>query len=65
MDFKRWIMFFGHRAASMYLSLYYFGGSFGTIIPGLALLWIGWPGVVLLCLVMVAMALGAGAFLCL
>jgi MFS transporter, YNFM family, putative membrane transport protein len=51
-------------AASMYLSLYYVGGSFGAIVPGFALLWIGWSGVVLLCLVMVALALSADAFLC-
>lgn len=51
-------------AASMYLSLYYVGGSFGAIVPGFALLWLGWSGVVLLCLVMVALALSADVFLC-
>jgi MFS transporter, YNFM family, putative membrane transport protein len=51
-------------AASMYLSLYYFGGSFGAVLPGLALIWAGWPGVALLCLGMVLIALSADALLC-
>ncbi len=51
-------------AASMYLSLYYFGGSFGAVLPGLALLWAGWLGVVLLCLGMVLVALITDAVLC-
>lgn len=51
-------------AASMYLSLYYFGGSFGAILPGYALLWNGWFGVILLCLGMVCLALIADAMLC-
>lgn len=51
-------------AASLYLSLYYLGGSFGAVVPGLALLWSGWTGVVLLCLSIVALALGANAVLC-
>ncbi|HLI07082.1 MAG TPA: hypothetical protein VKV40_10995 [Ktedonobacteraceae bacterium] len=51
-------------AASMYLSLYYSGGSIGAILPGFALLRAGWPGVVLLCLGMILVALGADAVLC-
>lgn len=51
-------------AASMYLSLYYFGGSFGAVLPGYALLWDGWTGVVLLCLAMVLVAIAADAVLC-
>jgi MFS transporter, YNFM family, putative membrane transport protein len=51
-------------AACMYLSLYYFGGSFGAIVPGLVLLWAGWPGVVLLCLGMIVLALSSDALLC-
>jgi len=51
-------------AASMYLSLYYFGGSFGAVLPGLALIWAGWPGVALLCLGMVLIALAADGLLC-
>ncbi len=51
-------------AASMYLSLYYFGGSFGAVVPGIALLWAGWPGVVLICLCMMLIALTADALLC-
>ncbi len=51
-------------AASMYLSLYYFGGSIGAVVPGIALLWLGWPGVVLLCLSMIIIALLADALLC-
>jgi YNFM family putative membrane transporter len=51
-------------AASMYLSLYYFGGSFGAVIPGLALIWAGWAGVVYLCLGMVLIAIASDALLC-
>ena len=51
-------------AASMYLSLYYFGGSFGAVLPGFALIWAGWPGVALLCLGMVLIALTSDALLC-
>lgn len=51
-------------AASMYLSLYYFGGSIGAVLPGFALLRAGWPGVVFLCLGMILVALGADAVLC-
>ncbi|HLZ80708.1 MAG TPA: MFS transporter [Ktedonobacteraceae bacterium] len=51
-------------AASMYLSLYYFGGSFGAVLPGFALLWAGWPGVAILCLGMVLIALASDALLC-
>ena len=51
-------------AASMYLSLYYFGGSFGAVLPELALVWAGWPGVALLCLGMVLIALTSDALLC-
>ena len=51
-------------AASLYLSLYYFGGSLGAVLPGFALLWAGWPGVVSLCLGMVLIALASDALLC-
>jgi MFS transporter, YNFM family, putative membrane transport protein len=51
-------------AAAMYLSLYYFGGSFGAVLPGFALLWAGWPGVAILCLGMVLIALASDALLC-
>ncbi len=51
-------------AASLYLSLYYIGGSLGAVVPGFAFLWLGWPGAVLLCLGMVTLALSANAFLC-
>ena len=51
-------------AASIYLSLYYFGGSFGAVLPGLALVWAGWSGVVLLCLGMVLVAIAADIMLC-
>jgi MFS transporter, YNFM family, putative membrane transport protein len=51
-------------AASMYLSLYYFGGSIGAVLPGFALLWAGWHGVVFLCLGMVAIALASDVLLC-
>lgn len=51
-------------AASVYLSLYYFGGSFGAVLPGLALVWAGWTGVVFLCLVMVVVAIACDLLLC-
>jgi MFS transporter, YNFM family, putative membrane transport protein len=51
-------------AASMYLSLYYFGGSFGAVLPGYALLWNGWTGVILLCFGMVCIALVADWAFC-
>src|SRR5258708_7617030 len=51
-------------AASMYLSLYYFGGSIGAVIPGFTLLWAGWPGVALLCLGTTLIALASDAILC-
>ncbi len=51
-------------AASMYLSLYYLGGSIGAVIPGFAFLWLGWTGVVLLCIVMMLLALTSDAILC-
>jgi YNFM family putative membrane transporter len=51
-------------AASVYLSLYYFGGSFGAVLPGVALLWVGWTGVVFLCLGMVAVAIACDLLLC-
>lgn len=51
-------------AASMYLSLYYLGGSFGAVLPGFALLWSGWHGVVFFCLSMVAIALASDWLLC-
>ncbi len=51
-------------AASMYLSLYYFGGSIGAVLPGYALLWNGWTGVILLCVAMVIVALVADWVLC-
>ena len=51
-------------AASLYLSLYYFGGSLGAVLPGFALLWEGWPGVVFLCLGMALIALASDAVLC-
>ena len=51
-------------AASLYLSLYYFGGSLGAVLPGFALLWGGWPGVVFLCLGVALVALASDAVLC-
>ncbi|GAC1427293.1 MAG: MFS transporter [Ktedonobacteraceae bacterium] len=51
-------------AASMYLSLYYLGGSIGAVVPGFAFLWLGWAGVVLLCLGMMLLALTSDALLC-
>jgi len=40
------------------------GWSFGAVLPGLALVWVGWNGVVGLCLLMVLVAIGADIVLC-
>ena len=51
-------------AASLYLSLYYFGGSFGGVLPGITYVAAGWVGVVAMCVGMVGIALVADAVLC-
>ncbi len=51
-------------AASLYLSFYYFGGSLGAVLPGLALVHGGWPGVALLCLGMILVAIASDLLLC-
>nr|BBH95594.1 MFS transporter [Thermogemmatispora argillosa] len=51
-------------AASLYLSCYYFGGSLGAVLPGVALLHGGWPGVALLCLGAMLIAIASDLILC-
>ncbi|MBX5451956.1 MFS transporter [Thermogemmatispora sp.] len=51
-------------AASLYLSCYYFGGSLGAVLPGVALLHGGWPGVALLCLGTMLVAIVSDLVLC-
>lgn len=51
-------------AASMYLSLYYFGGSVGAVLPGVTYLWAGWLGVVILCMGMILISLLSDQVLC-
>ena len=51
-------------AASMYLSLYYLGGSIGAFAPGFAFLQAGWTGVVLLCIGAMLLALASDLILC-
>ncbi|WP_081838605.1 MFS transporter [Thermogemmatispora carboxidivorans] len=51
-------------AASLYLSCYYFGGSLGAVLPGIALLHGGWPGVALLCLGTMLIAIASDLLLC-
>jgi YNFM family putative membrane transporter len=51
-------------AASLYLSCYYFGGSLGAVLPGIALLHGGWPGVALLCLGTILIAIASDLVLC-
>lgn len=51
-------------AASMYLSLYYFGGSIGGVLPGVTYLSAGWVGVVVLCIAMMGAALVADVVMC-
>ncbi|HCI80314.1 MAG TPA: MFS transporter, partial [Ktedonobacter sp.] len=51
-------------AASMYLSLYYFGGSLGGVLPGVTYISAGWIGVVAMCVGMMGIALVADVTLC-
>jgi YNFM family putative membrane transporter len=51
-------------AASLYLSCYYFGGSLGAVLPGVALVHGGWPGVALLCLGTMLIAIASDLLLC-
>jgi len=51
-------------ANALYLTFYYVGGTLGSVLPGLAWQAFGWSGVVASCLVAVAVALAANAFLC-
>ena len=51
-------------AASMYLSLYYFGGSIGGVLPGVTYVSAGWIGVVAICVGMMGVALVADVVLC-
>jgi YNFM family putative membrane transporter len=51
-------------ANALYLTFYYVGGTLGSVLPGLAWQAFGWGGVVASCLVAVAVALAANAFLC-
>jgi YNFM family putative membrane transporter len=51
-------------AASMYLSLYYLGGSIGGVLPGVTYLWAGWAGVVALCIAMMLIATVSDIVLC-
>jgi len=51
-------------AASMYLSLYYFGGSIGGVLPGITYVSAGWIGVVAICVGMMGVALVADVVLC-
>ena len=51
-------------AASMYLSLYYFGGSLGGVLPGVTYVSAGWIGVVAICVGMMGVGLVADVVLC-
>ncbi len=41
-------------AVGLYVTAYYVGGSFGALLPGYAWNWAGWPGVIAVILVMLA-----------
>ncbi len=51
-------------AGALYVSFYYVGATFGSILPGLAWQLWGWPGVVSSCVTALAVALLADATLC-
>ncbi|AKJ05369.1 YNFM family putative membrane transporter [Archangium gephyra] len=51
-------------ASALYLTFYYLGGTFGSVLPGLAWQAWGWTGVVACCAASVAVGLLANALLC-
>lgn len=51
-------------ASALYLMAYYFGGTLGGSVPGLAWQRLGWPGVITLCVGALLVALMANAWLC-
>jgi YNFM family putative membrane transporter len=51
-------------ASALYLTFYYLGGTFGSVLPGLAWQAWGWTGVVACCSASVAVGLLANALLC-
>jgi MFS transporter, YNFM family, putative membrane transport protein len=51
-------------ANALYLAFYYVGGTFGSVLPGLAWQAWRWPGVVGVCAAGLAAALAADALLC-
>ncbi|MEP6801394.1 MAG: MFS transporter [Acidobacteriota bacterium] len=51
-------------AGALYVSFYYVGATFGSILPGLAWQLWGWPGVVSSCVTALAVGLLADATLC-
>ena len=51
-------------AGALYTTFYYFGATFGSVLPGFAWQAWGWPGVVAACLASFAAGLLAVVFLC-
>jgi YNFM family putative membrane transporter len=51
-------------ASALYLTFYYLGGTFGSLLPGLAWERWGWPGVLSACTGAVAVGIAANALLC-
>lgn len=51
-------------ANALYLAFYYIGATFGSVLPGYAWQSWGWPGVVTICISMLALALLADWRLC-
>ena len=51
-------------AGALYLMFYYLGGTLGGVIPGLAWQAFNWPGVVMICLIALVVALLSDWLLC-
>lgn len=51
-------------AGALYMTFYYFGATFGAVLPGYAWQAFGWPGVVAACLGAFALGLLSDLFLC-
>jgi YNFM family putative membrane transporter len=51
-------------AGALYLMFYYLGGTFGGVLPGLAWQAFNWPGVVVVCLSALVVALLSNWILC-
>ncbi|MDQ2980524.1 MAG: MFS transporter, partial [Acidobacteriota bacterium] len=51
-------------AGALYVTFYYVGATFGSLLPGLAWQLWGWPGVAASCAAALGVGLAADAILC-